>query len=89
MGDATNLDAPRLTPADPPATAMQELPVTVRGTMQTRVMISAATNPDTNVRVDANLGYGFRALPPFEQERRIERVLEDARERLIREVVAR
>lgn len=57
--------------------------------MQTRVMISAATNPDTNVRVDANLGYGFRALPPFEQERRIERVLEDARERLIREVVAR
>lgn len=49
----------------------------------TRVMISAKTTPDCRVRVDADLGYGFRALPPFEQERRIERVLEDARDRLL------
>lgn len=54
--------------------------------MNTRVMISGpsttATAMSTVVRVDADLGYGFRALPPFEQERRIERVLDDARERL-------
>lgn len=52
-------------------------------TMTTRVMISAPTMPDTRVRVDAELGYGFRALPPFEQERRIDRVLEHAREKLL------
>lgn len=51
--------------------------------MTTRVMISDKSRPDTRVRVDADLGYGFRALPPFEQERRIERVLEDARDRLL------
>lgn len=55
---------------------------------ETRVMISAATNPETRVRVDADLGYGFRALPPFEQERRIERVLETAREKLLTAVGA-
>lgn len=50
--------------------------------MQTRVMISPDSSPATTVRVDADLGYGFRALPPFEQERRIERVLEEARDRI-------
>lgn len=54
--------------------------------MTTRVMISAADRPDTSVRVDANLGYGFRSLPPFEIERRVDEVLSEARERVLREV---
>lgn len=55
--------------------------------METRVMISAADAPATRVRVDADLGYGLRALPPFEIERRVDAALEVARERVLREVI--
>lgn len=54
--------------------------------MSTRVMISDQSRPDTTVRVDADLGYGFRHLPPFEQDRRIDRVLENVRETLLANV---
>lgn len=50
-------------------------------------MISAADAPATRVRVDADLGYGLRALPPFEIERRVDAALEVARERVLREVI--
>lgn len=47
-----------------------------------RVMLSDERRPESRVRVDADLGV-IRSLPVFEQERIVDRVLTEARDRVL------
>lgn len=52
--------------------------------MRIRVMIADEAAYEPTLRVDAELGLGFRAMPRAEQHRMIDRALEQARETALR-----